>query len=753
MTPLSPADDAFAETLRPHLPEGALRRAEARYLEEPRGRWQGVSGWVALPRTADEVATILRFCTAARAGVLPYGGGTGLVGGQIAPDGAAPLLVSLERMTAIRAVHPEENVLIAEAGAILTDVQAAAERADRLFPLSLASEGSARIGGLLSTNAGGVNVLRYGNAREMVLGLEAVLPDGSVWHGLKRLRKDNTGYDLRHLLMGAEGTLGIITAAALKLSPRPPATGVALLAVRDPAAALTLLARAREAVGEAVSAFELMHRTGFAFLAETLPDLRQPWTEPPEWCVLVELGLPRGLDPQGTLESLFEAGFEQGLVLDGLIAQSQAQAADFWALREHIPEANRRIGAVSSHDISLPLGAVAEFITRAGPALAELGDWRINCFGHLGDGNLHYNVFPVPGRSRADHDQPARRGQDLPARPHACAWRVGQRRARDRAAQDRRPRALRRSRQARGDARDQGRARPRRHHESRRGPAACLARGRGDREHAAIRDQLGRRQAEAACGLEGGQHLRHVVAGFGEGRHAAMFGNRILARIVPRKDEDRIALEGLHQEVEKGHATADVLPGIEGVADAEARGRGRHQLHQPLRAGLAHGILASCGFDRDHRQHERRGDLRADSGAQDVGPVRRRDVLQSLQARRWHRLALRSLEQAGQCRLQASGPRGRDFRRDMRPVPGEAAGTAPGPGRGRRRGQNRGVGRGIGLGRGSRRHGRLCPRGDLHGDPLGARLGRLHPLGREVLEALLRLCRQPESRGRDARGR
>ena len=218
--PLSPADGAFIEQLASALPPNALKPAEPRYLEEPRGRWRGSARWVATPGTAQEVATIVRQCVTARVGLVPYGGGTGLVGGQVAED-VAPLVLSLERMTAIRGVYDTENVLIAEAGAILADVQAAAEDANRLFPLSLASEGSARIGGLLATNAGGVNVLRYGNARDLCLGLEAVLPSGEIWHGLKRLRKDNTGYDLRNLLIGAEGTLGVITAAALKAAPDP----------------------------------------------------------------------------------------------------------------------------------------------------------------------------------------------------------------------------------------------------------------------------------------------------------------------------------------------------------------------------------------------------------------------------------------------------------------------------------------------------------------------------------------------------
>ncbi|BBU57630.1 D-2-hydroxyacid dehydrogenase [Mameliella alba] len=401
--PLAPADHAFVQRLSALLPDDTLRPAEARHREEPRGRWTSTAEWIALPRSTEEVSTIVRTCAETGVGIIPLGGGTGLVGGQLKPDGPAPLIVSLERMSAIRSVHPQENAAVVQAGAILADVQSAAADVDRLFPLSLASEGSARIGGLLGTNAGGINTLRYGNARDQVLGLEAVLPDGSVWHGLKRLRKDNTGYDLRHLLIGAEGTLGIITAASLKLAPRPAATGTALLTVPSPDAALTLLALARGQLGETISAFELMHRTGFDFLAEKLPDLRQPWETPPEWSVLMDIGLGRGADPAEALETLFAAAHEADLVTDGIVAQSLAQSEALWTLREHMSEANRLVGAVSSHDISVPLGAIPEFISRAGPALARLGDWRINCFGHAGDGNLHYNVFPVPGRTKADH--------------------------------------------------------------------------------------------------------------------------------------------------------------------------------------------------------------------------------------------------------------------------------------------------------------------------------------------------------------
>jgi FAD/FMN-containing dehydrogenase len=389
--------------LRTALPEGRFAKTQARHLEEPRGRYAGQAGLVATPHSTAEVATLIRAAAAAQIGVIPYGGGTGLVGGQVAPDGPVPLILSLEKMSAIRAVYPQENVMIVEAGAILADVQNAAAEAGRLFPLSLASEGSARMGGLLATNAGGTGVLRYGNTRDLVLGIEAVLPDGEIYNGISRLRKDNTGYDLRHLLIGAEGTLGVITAASLKLFARPAFTGTAMFAVTSPAAALSLLSLARDRVGEAISAFELMHRQGFDFLAQTMPHVRNPWNDIPDWCVLVELGLPHGLDPGAAFETLYEAAFDAGLVEGGLIAQNAAQSADFWTIRESIPEANRLIGSVSSHDLSVPLGALADFIAQADKRIEKIGPFRINCFGHVGDGNLHYNVFPMPGKTRADH--------------------------------------------------------------------------------------------------------------------------------------------------------------------------------------------------------------------------------------------------------------------------------------------------------------------------------------------------------------
>ncbi|SES14015.1 FAD/FMN-containing dehydrogenase [Tranquillimonas rosea] len=401
---LTDLTDDLAARLAADLPDAARREVAERYLDEPRGNRHGRAGAVFAPGTTEEVATILRFAHENRIAVVPYGGGTGLVGGQLTDEGTVPLVLSLERMSKIRAVHPGENVLVAEAGAILADVQEAAAEADRLFPLSLASEGSARLGGLMATNAGGVNVLRYGNARDLTLGIEAVLPDGTIVNALRRLRKDNTGYDLRHLMVGAEGTLGIITAVSLRLFQRPAKQGVAMLVVDSPAAAQELLQRAQHATGGGVSAFELISGQGLRFQVEAGLDVRQPFAEIPEWCVLVDLGLPEAMDPETVLEDLFAAALEDELVSDGVIAQSAAQADALWQVRESIPEGNKRVGAIASHDISLPLGAIPDFLETAATRLQEAqGPIRINAFGHLGDGNLHFNQFPPEGETKADH--------------------------------------------------------------------------------------------------------------------------------------------------------------------------------------------------------------------------------------------------------------------------------------------------------------------------------------------------------------
>ncbi|MEM7295593.1 MAG: FAD-binding oxidoreductase, partial [Pseudomonadota bacterium] len=386
-----------------NLPEALFREVTDAYRREPRGRYESSPAEVIAPRDVEEVSAIVRRCAALGVPIVPYGGGTGLVGGQIAM-GAGAVVLSLERMSAIRAVYPQENVMVVEAGAVLNNVRAAAEAEGRLFPLSLASEGSARIGGLLATNAGGVNVLRYGNARALCLGLEVVLPSGEIWHGLTRLRKDNAGYALRDLMIGSEGTLGVITAASLVLHPEPASQGTAIFIVPSPAKALALLSLAREHMAEGLTAFELIHGQSFDFLAETLPEIRLPFATAPEWCVLVDVGLPRGIDAVEAIAALYGAAEAQGLASEGVIANSEAERRSLWSLREHIPEANRRIGSISSHDVSLPLSCVPEFISRGGPALEAIGEFRVNCFGHLGDGNLHYNVFPPKGRARTEFE-------------------------------------------------------------------------------------------------------------------------------------------------------------------------------------------------------------------------------------------------------------------------------------------------------------------------------------------------------------
>ncbi|MEO1579995.1 MAG: FAD-binding oxidoreductase [Pseudomonadota bacterium] len=398
---LNPVSEDLIAALKARLAPAAFRETAPHYLEEPRRRYQGQAGVVVAPGAVDEVAAVVQAAQRARVGIVPYGGGTGLVAGQVQPTGPAPILLSLERMRAIRSVHGDENVVIAEAGATLADIQAAAAQADRLFPLSYASEGTARIGGALAVNSGGLAVLRYGTARDLCLGLEAVLPDGQIWQGLRRLRKDNTGYDLRNLLIGSEGTLGVITAASLRLYPRPRHRSTAMIAVTGPAAALTLLSRARDHFCEAVSAFELMSGAGLHFLTETGKGPRQPFPNVPDWMVLIEAGLSSDTDADAAMTALFAAGMEAGDAQDGVIAASEAQRADLWAVRETIPAANAAIGAIASHDIALPLGEVAGFIDQAGTAIAAIDPTiRINAFGHLGDGNLHFNAFPAQGRTR-----------------------------------------------------------------------------------------------------------------------------------------------------------------------------------------------------------------------------------------------------------------------------------------------------------------------------------------------------------------
>lgn len=328
-----------------------------------------------------------------------------MVSGQIMEHGETPVILSLERMDRIRDVDPSDNIMIAEAGVILANIQSAAEGVNRLFPLSLASEGSCRIGGNLSTNAGGVNVLRYGNTRDLCLGVEAVLPDGSILSGLERLRKNNTGYDLRNMLIGAEGTLGIITAAALKLYPRPVEVETAFVSVPSPTAALDLLNHLREDLGDLISAFELIDLNGIHFMEETRVDHVYPLAKKSKWQVLVECGAGVDARLKARMEQALAAAVERELIFDAVIAQNQTQRQSLWNIREHVPVGNRNVGSISSHDIAVPVRRVPEFIETARPMIKAINpELRINSFGHLGDGNLHYNVFPPMGRDRSDFD-------------------------------------------------------------------------------------------------------------------------------------------------------------------------------------------------------------------------------------------------------------------------------------------------------------------------------------------------------------
>ena len=369
-------------------------------LREWRDRWRGSTPLLLLPRSTAEVSAIVRHCAEHRIALTPQGGNTGLVGGQI-PSGE--VLLSTERMRAVRDVAPLDDVMIVEAGVLLTTVHEAALQARRFFPLSLASEGSATIGGLVSTNAGGTAVLRYGTMRELVLGLEAVLPDGSVFSGLKRLRKDNTGYDLKQLLIGGEGTLGVVTAAALKLFPILRSRAVAMVGLDTPDAAIHLLARAKDESGGAVEAFELIGRTGVELAVKNIPDVRDPLGSPFPWIVLVEIASSEGGHAEAAMERLLASSLEDGLIRDAALAQNQTQARAFWRLREEQSAAQKPEGVTWKHDVSVPVSCVPEFLARAGAAAQALAPGgRVVAFGHVGDGNIHYDVLqPLSGDGSA----------------------------------------------------------------------------------------------------------------------------------------------------------------------------------------------------------------------------------------------------------------------------------------------------------------------------------------------------------------
>ena len=366
----------------------------APYLTDWRGRFAGRALAVVRPGSTAEVAAIVRLCAEAGVPMVPQGGNTSLCGGATPlPDGRS-VVVSLARMNRIRHVDPLNDALTAEAGCTLAALQQAAEEVDRLFPLSLASEGTCQIGGNLSTNAGGVHVLRYGNTRELVLGLEVVLPDGRIWDGLRALRKDNTGYDLKQLFIGAEGTLGIVTAAVLKLFPRPRARAVSWLAVASPQAAVDLLGFMRSRCGDRVSAFEIIGSTALELVLRHIPGARNPLGGVHEWGVLLELSdACSDAELVALAERVILAASEAGLVEDAAFASSVAQQSALWALRENISEAQKTEGVSIKHDVSVPVGRIPEFLARAGELLsARWPGLRIVAFGHIGDGNLHYNL-------------------------------------------------------------------------------------------------------------------------------------------------------------------------------------------------------------------------------------------------------------------------------------------------------------------------------------------------------------------------
>ena len=408
---MSTASKAIAEGVLERIanvvgPRGVITDAAdmAPYLIDQRKDYMGRTPMVVRPAATAEVAEVLKICNESATPVVPQGGNTGLCGAATPHETGDEVLISLTRMNRVREVDALNYALTAEAGVILADIQKAAADADRLFPLSLGGEGSARIGGNLSTNAGGTGVLRYGNARDLTLGLEVVLADGRVLDLLSGLRKDNTGYDLKHLFIGAEGTLGIITAAVLKLYPHPRDVQTAFVAIPDCTAAIELLSRARTLSDDKVTAFEWMARIGIDFVLRHIPDTRDPLAAVHDEYLLIELtsGHESGALREN-LETILADAMADGLVIDAAIAESRAQAADFWRLRETLPDAQQLEGRGIKHDISVPVSRVPDFLRQANPALeAAAPGARICAFGHVGDGNLHYNLCqPVGGDGSA----------------------------------------------------------------------------------------------------------------------------------------------------------------------------------------------------------------------------------------------------------------------------------------------------------------------------------------------------------------
>jgi FAD/FMN-containing dehydrogenase len=368
----------------------------APHLVEWRNRFSGKTPLLLKPASSQEVAAIVRICAEGEVGIVPQGGNTGLVGGQIPRPEGCDLLLSLGRMHRIRRVDPVDNTMLVEAGCTLAVAQAAAAAVNRLLPLSLAAEGSSQVGGNLSTNAGGIHVLRYGSARDAVLGIEVVTADGEIWDGLRALRKDNTGYDLKHLFVGAEGTLGIITAAVLKLFPRPREVQTLFAAVPDPERVLGLLSLARDLTGDGIYAFEMISRFALELVTRHMPGTADPLAAPSPWYVLADLTVPRA-----TAEALLAAAFEKDLIADAVLAGSAAQARDLWKLRESASEAQKHEGGSIKHDISVPVSHLPAFLAEALAAATKLiPGVRPVPFGHVGDGNLHFNFTQPAGMDK-----------------------------------------------------------------------------------------------------------------------------------------------------------------------------------------------------------------------------------------------------------------------------------------------------------------------------------------------------------------
>ena len=403
--PNPPTDTLLADLEALLGPRGFTRAAEdmAPWLTDWRGRYHGAAPALLSPASTEEVAAIVARCAPAGVALVPQGGNSSMVGGATPLPGGGALLLSLRRMNRIRAASAEDDALTAEAGVILAHVHEAAAAIGRRFPLTLGAKGSATIGGLVSTNAGGTQVLRFGPMRSLVLGLEAVLPDGSIFSSLAPLRKDNRGYDLKQLLIGAEGTLGVVTAATLRLVPAVGSRAVAWIGVESPRAALALLRRLEARLGAAVESFELVPANALALVLRHVPGTRAPLGAAHPWNVLIEsvaaVGAP---DAAGPLEAALAESIEAGAAADAALAASEAQAEAFWKLRDSISEAERAEGPALKHDISVPVSAMPEFCVEAARAVeARYPGARAIAFGHLGDGNVHFNVQPPPGPDAA----------------------------------------------------------------------------------------------------------------------------------------------------------------------------------------------------------------------------------------------------------------------------------------------------------------------------------------------------------------